>query len=1667
MAVEQFSVVLSANFAEFEKKIAEAAANVGKIGDAALVVSGKLNKVAEALEKSTDSLAESTGKLTKASRANAKSMDKTSKSAKQATTITESFLGTIKELAFNLLKTGGVVFGIALLSLKLTGFNVTMKTLILTMKSGINIFAALAPAGLGKFANKLQIIVSSTEGFGKALGKLEKSFDLFSKSFFNKVERPLLRFGRFVGGNRGIGAVARSLKFLGAESRRVDKLTKATKAAEKAAKEAAKSFRSFGGAVGEGFTTAGRAASELSENLGKVGGAFTKAAEGEAAFLGETAQLAARGGAAAGIAGFLGTLIEGFDKIGAQMLGIAGTGGFGLLIMVGFLTNAIGNLSLAVGRKMVGALEKATAQFTIAQQEMFRFSTAVVGLDVAMKGNAGTVEEWTVFIDKIAASTAIMRRELLGASSVLIETSRNVGLTVDQMQELFVRVVDLSEASGRGLFDAVNSVSSALLGNITAAKNLGITLNKAVLLQSEYFLVLNKTWAQLTLNEQVQVRLAVLLEQSDAFIGAAANRTEEWVGAIQRLNNQWTLWNQQWGKTISTLLLPLVQGLNNILANLRTQNKLLGDFSAIMTGVGGVLLIAIGHLAKWSALIFGVIFGVRALSFAIGVLTKGQFNLTKVMRAFVFRASGVKKSAGLAAAGFALVGVAIKDTFRALGNIIKRFITFIATGGIFTKAINSVSSRILKLNITALISGKIFTGFIKGILNFAKALQFAIVSAGKFVFVTLKVIATKGILIAFFTALVTSIFSVIGAITGLGEGMTAFQTVSKLVISGLVKAFTALKVAASAAWTALKRVELLLSAFTSILKTGFLVVMALAVGAWQLFIATITEFLGTGDRIVAFFTDIGNSIANFASRMADIGRNFRTNLLRWAKDVKAFASELQRSSSVVERIFGAAALSAAVSMEKLAGVIGTTTVAIVEQGVEAEKTAASLGFFQKAQNSIIAFKESFVDASGDFISGLEQWREEFVKNGDKFIDVAKATAEGMSNAFSDFFFNSMIGKFNDLQDVARNALKAIARSISNQLGRKLTEETLRVSTPLLAKLTGIFKKKPGVEVEKAFQSELTGFVEGEEKKKRIAVLPKTEPIFTKELFAKAVEGLEEGLIKASVTAGEAFTTAIVAGAGIFIQALIDKVKEAIFGPPEPPPRLPITRRQTPEEIEALRFERRTGPRTTLSPEAMDEIEAGLERKPEFDIELPIGKALEESSQNLKTNVESSGVSFFDRVTTAGTLIAKDITSFFTGTEAQAGELEDTIIEFGTKMENAGNKIENITSAATKRAEEVATTITGAGSKFVEGVGTVLEKDAAFREKIFSTVNESIKGASLVFFEKVKEAGSFFLSLITGTEVEAAVIKRKGGETFSFAPRGLNNALVKMKDTVVNFDDTVRGAKVRMAEGAETFRAAGSRIATDITAGTVVAKEKIVEAGTAFKESILGTAQVTGEDGGAPLISPVSPVLQEATNQFTSSMQKAASTIIDEVEGANIGEKLTTSADKAVSGLSKLTGGLSSFIGKIGGLFGGATGGAVSAGAGLLGAISGGPKKGSFFGGGSFLGGFGGIGGIIGGVGKLFGFQEGGVANLQNIGGNALIARSPTTATISEKEPEVISPISKLRDMLGPTTINVNAIDSKSAAQWFSENKELVAGTLFSMKGSTSISKLTPFNSGPF
>lgn len=90
--------------------------------------------------------------------------------------------------------------------------------------------------------------------------------------------------------------------------------------------------------------------------------------------------------------------------------------------------------------------------------------------------------------------------------------------------------------------------------------------------------------------------------------------------------------------------------------------------------------------------------------------------------------------------------------------------------------------------------------------------------------------------------------------------------------------------------------------------------------------------------------------------------------------------------------------------------------------------------------------EEWLKVYGDFFEGftkgLFDWDASVKRRFESGVEVARAAAQGMEQAFSDFFFDAMTGKLKSLWDYVKGFLESVARAISNVLAQQAAQSVI-------------------------------------------------------------------------------------------------------------------------------------------------------------------------------------------------------------------------------------------------------------------------------------------------------------------------------------------------------------------------------------------------------------------------------------------------------------------------------------------------------------------------------------------------------------------------------------------------------------------------------------------------
>ena len=219
-------------------------------------------------------------------------------------------------------------------------------------------------------------------------------------------------------------------------------------------------------------------------------------------------------------------------KFGAALTSKAASAARSALAMAG-LTSATAMLANALQSAMETAKET--------QRAMFNLEAAVGAANREFGSAVGTTESWNKRVREVSDSLRVFTdRDVADASARLVDMTKRLGFTEEQMETLLRRTGDLS-AGKVDLSSGIERVAAAMRGEAESAEYLGLTLNEnavAAYAQAEGY---EKAWAAMSDVEKAQVRYAMFLEQSNELQGRAAESTNTLAGAqgeLARLNER-------------------------------------------------------------------------------------------------------------------------------------------------------------------------------------------------------------------------------------------------------------------------------------------------------------------------------------------------------------------------------------------------------------------------------------------------------------------------------------------------------------------------------------------------------------------------------------------------------------------------------------------------------------------------------------------------------------------------------------------------------------------------------------------------------------------------------------------------------------------------------------------------------------------------------------------------------------------------------------------------------------------------------------------------------------------------------------------------------------------------------------------------------------------------
>lgn len=363
----------------------------------------------------------------------------------------------------------------------------------------------------------------------------------------------------------------------------------------------------------------------------------------------------------------------------------------------------LGSKADKVANKMtVGLTVPIVAGFTAMTKLAIENETAVQQVERIYGDAAESIKEFaeSKALDyNMSAGDAYKYSQIYGnlIQSITDDQQKNA----EQTQKLLQASSIIASATGRSMEDVMDRIRSGLLGNTEAIEDLGVNVNVALLETTDAFKQIagDKSWDKLTFQEQQQVRLLGILEQTSKKFGDEVQ--DNTASSIQQL----TAKTKNLANSLGEKLLPiankmldkandLVDSFNNLSDEEKDNIVKIGLIVATagpLLKVGSTAIITIGKVTKG----FGTMS--QAIGVATGKMTSSKDSVNNL--AGVFKATF--SPTGLAVIGItAAVGIIINEIKKAEEEVKAKFETMGESAADFYEGIQSAEGYLDSFNTT-------------------------------------------------------------------------------------------------------------------------------------------------------------------------------------------------------------------------------------------------------------------------------------------------------------------------------------------------------------------------------------------------------------------------------------------------------------------------------------------------------------------------------------------------------------------------------------------------------------------------------------------------------------------------------------------------------------------------------------------------------------------------------------------------------------------------------------------------------------------------------------------------------------------------------------------------------------------------------------------------------
>lgn len=256
------------------------------------------------------------------------------------------------------------------------------------------------------------------------------------------------------------------------------------------------------------------------------------------------------------------------------------------------------------------------------------FEQAVGKMEVVFEQNARNIDKWAQNSLKnfgLSRSTAI---EMVADFGALF---KGVGINIVKTEEwsktLVERTMDLANFYNTSVDETINALNAIVTGQTQPLRRFGINMTQATLQEYAYSKGIRKKIQDMTEAEKVQLRYNYVVEKTAMAVGTTARESDTATGQLNKFKESVKELALSFSEQILPLIVPLIEGLNNLIEKFSGLSDGTKKFIVILAGVvaaiGPVLLI-VGTLFK----------SIKNISDGIGAIPDIIKGVSKAGKAF-------------------------------------------------------------------------------------------------------------------------------------------------------------------------------------------------------------------------------------------------------------------------------------------------------------------------------------------------------------------------------------------------------------------------------------------------------------------------------------------------------------------------------------------------------------------------------------------------------------------------------------------------------------------------------------------------------------------------------------------------------------------------------------------------------------------------------------------------------------------------------------------------------------------------------------------------------------------------------------------------------------------------------------------------------------------------